>query len=58
MATIQPEVSGITGLDYYNLSGRATFDNETGVLENIFRKLRIQIWQWFSLHESYWSRPF
>ena len=36
MATIRPEVSGITGLDNYNLSGQATFDKETGQLLNIF----------------------
>ena len=36
MAAIQPEVSGITGLDNYNLSGKATFDKETGQLLNIF----------------------
>jgi DNA polymerase III epsilon subunit-like protein len=36
MATIRPEVSGITGLDNYNLSGQATFDKETGVLINSF----------------------
>ena len=36
MATIRPEVSGITGLDNYNLSGQATFDSETGQLLNIF----------------------
>ena len=29
MATIRPEVSGITGLDKYKLSGQATFDKET-----------------------------
>jgi hypothetical protein len=36
MSTIRPKVSGITGLDNYNLSGQATFDNETGVLLNSF----------------------
>ena len=36
MATIRPEVSGITGLDNYNLTGQATFDKETGVLINSF----------------------
>ena len=36
MATIRPEVSGITGLDNYNLSGQATFDKETGQLLNSF----------------------
>ena len=29
MATIRPEVSVITGLDNYNLSGQATFDRKT-----------------------------
>ena len=36
MATILPEVSVITGLDNYNLSGQATFDTETGELLNSF----------------------
>ena len=36
MATILPEVSVITGLDNYNLSGQATFDKETGELLNRF----------------------
>ena len=36
MATIRPEVSGIIGLDNYNLSGQATFDTETGELLNSF----------------------
>ena len=36
MATIRPEVSGITGLDNYNLSGQATFDKDTGQLLIIF----------------------
>ena len=36
MANIRPQVSGITGLDNYNLSGQATFDKETGVLINSF----------------------
>ena len=36
MATIPPEVFGITGLDNHNLSGQATFDKETGHLLNFF----------------------
>ena len=32
MATIRPEVSDITGLDNYNLSGQATFNMKTGEL--------------------------
>ena len=36
MAIIRPEVSEITGLDNYNLSGQATFDRETGELLNSF----------------------
>ena len=36
MATIRPEVSVITGLDNYNLSGQATFDTNTGELLNSF----------------------
>ena len=36
LATILPEVSVITGLDNYNLSGQATFDTETGELLNSF----------------------
>ena len=36
MATIRPEVSVITGLDNYNLSGQATFDTKTGELLNSF----------------------
>jgi DNA polymerase III epsilon subunit-like protein len=36
MATIRTEVSEITGLDNYNLSGQATFDKETGELLNSF----------------------
>ena len=36
MATIRPEVSVITGLDNYNLSGQATFDRNTGELLNSF----------------------
>jgi hypothetical protein len=36
IATNKPEVSGITGLDNYNLSGQTTFDKETGVLLNSF----------------------
>ena len=36
MATIRAEVSGISGLDNYNLSGQATFDKESGQLLNIF----------------------
>ena len=34
MATIRTEVSEITGLDNYNLSGQTTFDKETGELLN------------------------
>ena len=36
MAIIRPEVSEITGLDNYNLSGQARFDRETGELLNSF----------------------
>ena len=36
MATIRPEVSEITGLDNYNLSGQSTFDRKTGELINNF----------------------
>jgi three prime repair exonuclease-1 len=36
MATIRPEVSVLTGLDNYNLSGQATFDTQTGELLNSF----------------------
>ena len=36
MAIIRPEVSEITGLDNYNLSGQATFDRGTGELLNSF----------------------
>ena len=36
MATIRPEVSTITGLDNYNLTGQATFDRKTGELLNSF----------------------
>ena len=36
MATIRPEVSEITGLDNYNLSGQSTFDRNTGELINNF----------------------
>ena len=36
MATIRPEVSVITGLDNYNLSGQTTFDEKTGELINSF----------------------
>jgi three prime repair exonuclease-1 len=36
MATIRPEVSVLTGLDNYNLSGQATFDTKTGELLNSF----------------------
>ena len=36
MATIRPEVSMITGLDNYNLTGQATFDRNTGELLNSF----------------------
>ena len=36
MAIIRPEVSEITGLDNYNLSGQATFSKNTGELINSF----------------------
>jgi DNA polymerase III epsilon subunit-like protein len=36
MATIRPEVSTITGLDNYNLTGQAIFDRKTGELLNSF----------------------
>ena len=36
MATIRPEVSDITGLDNYNLSGQATFTKKTGDLLNSY----------------------
>ena len=36
MATIRPEVSDITGLDNYNLSGQATFTAKTGKLLNSY----------------------
>ena len=36
MASIRPEVSEITGLDNYNLSGQSTFDRNTGELINNF----------------------
>ena len=36
MATIRPEVSEMTGLDNYNLSGQPTFDRKTGELINNF----------------------
>ena len=36
MATIRPEVSEMTGLDNYNLSGQSTFDRNTGELINSF----------------------
>jgi DNA polymerase III epsilon subunit-like protein len=36
MSTIRPEVSEITGLDNYNLSGQSTFDRGTGELINNF----------------------
>ena len=36
MAIIRPEVSEITGLDNYNLSGQAPFNRNTGKLINSF----------------------
>ena len=36
MATIMPEVSSITGLDNYNLTGQDKFDKSTGDLLNAF----------------------
>ena len=36
MAIIPPNVSDLTGLDNYNLSGQATFDQKTGELINSF----------------------
>jgi hypothetical protein len=36
MAIIMPQVSSITGLDNYNLTGQARFDKNTGDLLNIF----------------------
>ena len=36
MAPIRPEVSALTGLDNYNLSGQSTFELKTGVLINSF----------------------
>ena len=36
MATIMPEVTRITGLDKYNLTGQARFDNHIGDLLNAF----------------------
>ena len=36
MSIIRPEVSEITGLDNYNLSGQSTFDKSTGELINCF----------------------
>ena len=36
MGAIRPEVSMITGLDKYNLSGQATFDKKIGVLLRSF----------------------
>ena len=36
MSIIRPEVSEITGLDNYNLSGQSTFDKSTGELINYF----------------------
>ena len=36
MATIMPEVTRITGLDNYNLTGQARFDNHIGDLLNAF----------------------
>ena len=36
MATIMPEVTRITGLDNYNLTGQARFDNHLGDLINAF----------------------
>ena len=36
MSVIRPEVTDITGLDNYNLSGQSTFDKNTGELINSF----------------------
>ena len=36
MAPIRPDVSALTGLDNYNLSGQSTFELKTGVLLNSF----------------------
>ena len=36
MSVIRPEVTDITGLDNYNLSGQSTFDKSTGELINNF----------------------
>ena len=36
MATIMPEVSKITGLDNYNLTGQARFDKSTGDMLKTF----------------------
>ena len=36
MAMIRPEVSDITGLDNYNLSGQGTFSKNTSKLKNSF----------------------
>ena len=36
MSVIRPEVTDITGLDNYNLSGQSTFDKNTGELINNF----------------------
>jgi hypothetical protein len=53
MATIRPEVSGITGLDNYNLSGQATFDKETGVLINSFLARYLNHFVWWLTMETY-----
>ena len=40
MSTIRPEVSEITGLDNYNLSGQSTFDRRTGeLIDNFLARL-------------------
>ena len=49
LATILPEVSVITGLDNYNLSGQATFDTETGELLNSF----LSHFVWWLTMEAY-----
>jgi hypothetical protein len=36
MATLMPEVSNITGLDNYNLTGQASFDKSTGDMIRTF----------------------
>ena len=41
MAIIRPEVSEITGLDNYNLSGQAPFNIKTGELLNCFPHYRV-----------------